>query len=326
LRSTHAARVAICLAGGQPNRHARLAALLAAEGFIPESAPDLETAIDRAADGHIGALVLVCSTSRDAGSVNAVGAVRRLRSRGFVAPVLVIGCVATPSDVAAVLDSGADEYVRRPYEPIEVVARLRALIRRSCGLIWLGSDRTSPALDRWRRVLTDGHREVALTARETALLECLAQRAGHPVTREELATLVWGAENADRTATNVVDVYVAYVRRKLGKLDRGSLIRSVRGVGYELVSAPLGPSALPARIDADDRHTGPLLTRRSRRAHDDLDLAPQVQEHADQSIDGETAELTGQEKRELRGSVVHDDCRLGLRESSLGHEAAYLPP
>jgi DNA-binding response OmpR family regulator len=98
----------------------------------------------------------------------------------------------------------------------------------------LGADPEAPVLDRWRHVVSAGDTEVALTPREAAVLECLAQRAGRPVARDELEACVWGPEGAGRTPTNVVDVYVAYLRRKLGTMGRARLIRSVRGIGYEL--------------------------------------------------------------------------------------------
>jgi DNA-binding response OmpR family regulator len=161
----------------------------------------------------------------------------------------VIGEAAAPAYVATVLDAGADEYVRQPYDCIEVAARLRALVRRSCGLIRLGSESEGLVLDRWRHVVMDSDAEVALTPREAALLECLAQRAGRPVAREELAACVWGVENVERTPTNIIDVYVAYLRRKLGNLGRSTLIRSVRGIGYELAPGPRPPGRDDAVVE-----------------------------------------------------------------------------
>jgi two-component system response regulator QseB len=265
--SARATRVAVrVVGGGQASGLSQLCAHLLADGFVPETAPyRADDPIEGSAEGRADAFLLVWNAPpRTAGGVDAVAAVRRLRARGCVAPVLVIGEAAPPAYVATVLDAGADEYVRQPYDSVEVAARLRALVRRSCGLIRLGSEPEGLVLDRLRHVVMDRDGEVALTPREAALLECLAQRAGRPVAREELAACVWGVENLERTPTNIIDVYVAYLRRKLGNLGRSTLIRSVRGIGYELAvgSRPLRrDDAVVEQNEATDGvKAGPSIT------------------------------------------------------------------
>jgi two-component system response regulator QseB len=265
--SARATRVAVrVVGGGQASGLSQLCARLLADGFVPETAPYRDDApIEGSAEGRADAFLLVWSAPRrTAGAVDAVAAVRRLRTRGCVAPVLVIGEAAPPAYVATVLDAGADEYVRQPYDSVEVAARLRALVRRSCGLIRLGSEPEGLVLDRLRHVVMDREGEVALTPREAALLECLAQRAGRPVAREELAACVWGVDNLERTPTNIIDVYVAYLRRKLGNLGRSTLIRSVRGIGYELAvgSRPLrrGDAVVEQNEATDGVKAGPAIT------------------------------------------------------------------
>jgi DNA-binding response OmpR family regulator len=227
--------VAICGIGGDTADSARLCAQLSGAEFVPRMLPNIDIVVGWIAEAPAEIILLISSNPVGAGCcADAAAGVRRLRASGFAGSMFVLGEVASGSGVAAVLDAGADDYLRAPWDPSEVVARLRALTRRACGLMTLGSEGEGPVLDRWRHVVREGDAEVALTPREAAVLECLAQRAGRAVTREELETCVWGAEGAGRTQTNVVDVYVAYLRRKLGTIGRASLIRSVRGIGYEV--------------------------------------------------------------------------------------------
>ena len=163
-----------------------------------------------------------------------VSAVESIRSAGFAGSILVVRRNPDPSHVAAVLDSGADDYVRLPCNPQELVARVRALVRRQSGPTVLEREVDGLVLDLRRGVIRSGDAEVALTRREADLMEYLTRHAGHAVSRAELATQIWHTTTPSNGGTNIVDVYVSYLRRKLGALGRQSIIRSVRGVGYEL--------------------------------------------------------------------------------------------
>jgi two-component system OmpR family response regulator len=135
------------------------------------------------------------------------------------------------SDRIRGLDAGADDYLVKPFDFGELLARLRALIRRGpserAPVIEVGDLRIDPA----SRMVTRGGREIELTVREFALLRFLAQRAGEVVSREQLLEHVW---DTDEGSTNVVDVYVGYLRNKVERPFRGRLIRTVRGVGFML--------------------------------------------------------------------------------------------
>jgi len=159
---------------------------------------------------------------------------RELRAAGMDVPVLMLTARDAIDARVEGLDAGADDYLTKPFDFRELLARLRALTRRerrpvSPSPIELGDLSIDvPA----RRVLRRG-KEIALTSREYALLEFLARRAGEVVGRAEIAEHVWD-EHYD-PFSNVVDVYVQRLRRKLDDPDAPSLIRTRRGQGYQLL-------------------------------------------------------------------------------------------
>jgi len=153
---------------------------------------------------------------------------RRMRAAGDRTPVLVLTARDAVEDRIKGLDSGADDYVLKPFDLHELAARLRALIRRSAGeaaaLLRVGELELDPAA----RCVQFKGRSVELPAREFALLHALMLAAGRVLTREQLAERLyaWGEE----VESNAIDVHVHHLRRRLGP----ALIRTVRGVGYLL--------------------------------------------------------------------------------------------
>ena len=161
----------------------------------------------------------------------------RVRRSGFHGMILVAGRSSEPAAAVRALDQGADDYVAFSADAAELVARVRALGRRSTAATAFERQMNGLVLDLRRGVVRCSGVEVTLTRREADLLEYLARNVGRPVSREELAAHIWHAATPSDGGTNIVDVYVSYLRRKLGTLGRQSLIRSVRGVGYELVES-----------------------------------------------------------------------------------------
>jgi two-component system OmpR family response regulator len=160
---------------------------------------------------------------------------RALRADGHWVPVLMLTARDGVGDRIRGLDAGADDYLVKPFEYGELIARVRALVRRGAperpAILRVGDLEVDPAA---RTVIRAG-RAVELTAREFALLEFLVRRAGEVVSRSELLEHVW-----DRNFTgssNIVDVYVGYLRRKLEEPFGRPLIRTVRGAGYVLEPA-----------------------------------------------------------------------------------------
>jgi len=159
---------------------------------------------------------------------------KSLRQGGDATPILILTARDGVAHRVQGLDSGADDYLQKPFDFRELLARLRALIRRGIRAP-LPERLTIAGLEvdtRARRVLKTG-REVHLTAREYALLEYLARRAGEVVGRADIAEHVWD-ERYD-PFSNVIDVYVQRLRRKLDDPGRPSLIRTRRGEGYQLL-------------------------------------------------------------------------------------------
>jgi two-component system, OmpR family, response regulator len=185
---------------------------------------DGEAALLQAAVWDYDAVVLdLMLPERDGLDVCAV-----LRERGCWAPVLMLTARGRVEDRIRGLDAGADDYLAKPFDFGELLARLRALLRRGPAgrppELRVGDLRVDPAT----HAVTCGGRRVELTAREFALLEYLARHPGEVVTRTRLLDHVWD-ENFTGS-TNVVDVYVGYLRRKLGR----PAIATVRGVGFRL--------------------------------------------------------------------------------------------
>jgi two-component system, OmpR family, response regulator len=158
---------------------------------------------------------------------------RRLRHRGSGVPILMLTARDAVADRVAGLDAGADDYLVKPFAFAELLARLRALARRPAAsldsILKAGEIRLDPATRRvWR-----GDEEVELTRREFAVLDYLMRNPGRVVTRAMIVDRVWDYDFPN--STNVVDVHVGAIRRKLGDPAPGELIQTVRGVGYRLV-------------------------------------------------------------------------------------------
>jgi two-component system, OmpR family, response regulator len=155
---------------------------------------------------------------------------RRLREAGDWTPVIFLTARDDEIDRVVGLELGADDYVTKPFSPRELVARIKAILRRGSGTPETERVRQlgPVTLDPGRRVVTVQGTAVNLTPTEFDLLAHLMNRPGRVFTREELLASVWGY--AAHAGTRTVDVHVAQVRGKLG--DDGAIIRTVRGVGY----------------------------------------------------------------------------------------------
>ncbi len=164
--------------------------------------------------------------------LDGVTVLRSLRQHKAGMPILVVTSRHRVEDRVQCLDLGADDYLTKPFSFMELSARVRALLRRS----HLSETSTLTVadlkLDRIERRVERGGRRIDLTSKEFALLEYMMRNAGRRVTRAMIIEHVWNL--SFDTSTNIVDVYVNYLRRKMDKGFPSPLIHTVRGVGYEL--------------------------------------------------------------------------------------------
>jgi two-component system response regulator PrrA len=198
------------------------------EGFAVEVAEDGLRALELVEQHKPGVIVLDVVMP----NLSGISVVSRLRARGNDVPICVLSARDEVQDRVAGLEAGADDYVIKPFDLEELVARLRALLRRvpsAAGeVIRIGEVVIDPS----QRRVTRAGREVELTRREFELLEELARHRNVVLSRQQLLERVWGYDF--EVEGNVVDVFIGYLRRKLEAGGESRMIHTVRGVGFVL--------------------------------------------------------------------------------------------
>ena len=222
----------VLLVEDEPHAAHVLAKGLREQTYAVDVAGDGETAIFQVGTTDYDAVILdVMLPVKDGFAV-----CRTIRDSGCAVPILMVTARDAVEARIEGLDCGADDYLVKPFDFGELLARLRALVRR--GRLPLLPERLTVgplAIDTRSRRVRVRSREVALTAKEYALLEYFVRRAGDVVSRGDIAEHVWD-EHYD-PLSNVVDVYVQRLRRKLDRVGSDSLIRTRRGEGYQLVTS-----------------------------------------------------------------------------------------
>jgi len=219
----------VLLVEDEPNAARVLAKGLREQSYAVDTAADGETALFQIGTTDYDAVILdVMLPAKDGFAV-----CRTVRAGGSSVPILMLTARDTVDSRIEGLDCGADDYLVKPFDFGELLARLRALIRRGRQPLLPEKLTAGPlTLETRSRLVRVRGREIALTAKEYAFLEYLVRHAGDVVTRSEIAEHVWD-EHYD-PFSNVVDVYVQRLRRKLDQPGIDSLIRTRRGEGYQL--------------------------------------------------------------------------------------------
>lgn len=201
---------------------------LVKEGYNVDACYDGQAALDyMEAENYDGAIMDIMIPNKDGITV-----LREMRNAGIQVPVLFLTAKTETQDIVRGLDAGASDYVTKPFEFSELMARLRVMLRTqnpvnenviTCGSLVIDMNN--------RQAIRDG-KVIDLTVREYAILEYLARNRNVVVTREQIRVNIWNID--DDVNSNVIDVYIRYLRRKIDDNYEEKLIHTIRGVGYKL--------------------------------------------------------------------------------------------
>jgi DNA-binding response OmpR family regulator len=205
---------------------ASLAKNLKAESFVVDHAYDGVEGEESALVNQYDAIILDIGLPRQDGMQTCA----KLRRSGIAVPIIMLTARDDVSDKIKGLNSGADDYLTKPFSTAELIARIRALLRRPRPVVNMVIEQHGVSLDTTsRRVFRDSH-EISLSVKEFALLELLMRNAGRIVTRETIMESLWDMNYDPRS--NVIDAVVKLLRQKIDRGYRTSLITTVRGIGY----------------------------------------------------------------------------------------------
>lgn len=203
------------------------------EGFGVDACGDGQDALDLAESTDYDLIILDIMMP----NCDGLTVLRRLRKKGSTVPVLLLTAKDAVSDRVAGLDAGADDYLTKPYAFDELLARIRALLRRNAAektdCMHVGDLRLCVA----EKTVTRSGQEIRLSAKEFALLESLMRHKGQVLSRAQLENQIWDY-GCDSGGSNVIDVYIRYLRRKIDEPFPKKLIHTVRGAGYVLREEP----------------------------------------------------------------------------------------
>ena len=163
--------------------------------------------------------------------IDGLEVLKRMRRQEIETPVLIITAKSTKEDVIKGLDTGSDDYLTKPFSFDELLARIRALLRRSRKPVPLTLEYREMVLNPYNRKLSVGDKETELTEKEFLIMEYMMRNHERPLTRKEMAEYAWQSQD---DSSNIVDVYVNFLRKKIELLTDRKFIHTVRGVGYIL--------------------------------------------------------------------------------------------
>jgi two-component system response regulator MprA len=219
----------ILVVDDEPAVRQALTRALSFEGYAVRSAVDGRTALDALLVDPVDAVLLDVTMP----GLDGIEVCRRLRAAGDQTPILMLTARHATADRVAGLDAGADDYLVKPFALEELLARIRALLRRVSAESDADVLRLADlSLDPSTRIVRRGDRAMELTRTEFSLLELLLRNAGQVLTRELIFDRVWGYDFGANS--NSLEVYIGYLRRKTEANGESRLIHTIRGVGYVL--------------------------------------------------------------------------------------------
>jgi two-component system copper resistance phosphate regulon response regulator CusR len=221
----------ILLVEDEPDAATVLAKGLREHAYAVDVAVDGREALEQAAINDYDLIVLDLLLPR----VNGVEVCRRLRSGGAATPILMLTARGEPDQRVQGLDAGADDYLAKPYHFPELLARVRALLRRGPALASAVVHVDDLTIDTRAQQVRRGSRPIQLTTKEYALLEYLARRSNEVVGRADIAEHVW--DDSFDPLSNLIEVYIQRLRRKIDDGEAVKLIHTRRGAGYCLTAA-----------------------------------------------------------------------------------------
>jgi DNA-binding response OmpR family regulator len=202
--------------------------ILIGQRYIIETAANGEEALDKLFDTPFDAIILDIMMPK----MDGLTVLEQVRKAGIDVPVLMLTAKGDVADRVKGLDLGADDYLAKPFSLDELLARLRALLRRAGGQCESVLQVQDLQLDTKSRNVTRSGNPIELTPREFSILEFLLHNKNRAVSRFSLAEHVWGDDFDPFSMSNFMDVHIKNLRQKIGDSGQGKIIRTIRGVGY----------------------------------------------------------------------------------------------
>ncbi len=216
----------ILIADDERDLNAVITRRLSMEKYTVDSCYDGEEALDYLRFAEYDAIVLDIMMPKK----NGLEVLRQLRSSGDMTPVILLTAKDAISDRVEGLNTGADDYLIKPFSFDELIARLRAVTRRSCGVVTNVLTAGDLVMNLNTHTVTRGGKEISLSSKEFSILEYLVRNKGNVLSREKIEEHIWNYDYEG--GSNVIDVYISYLRKKIDGDFETKLIHTIRGVGY----------------------------------------------------------------------------------------------
>jgi DNA-binding response OmpR family regulator len=218
----------ILIVDDEPQLLEQLQHVLEDQRYLIETAMDGNKALDKIFDAPFDLMILDIMMPK----IDGLAVLKETRQAGIKTPVLILTAKGDVADRIKGLDLGADDYLAKPFSAAELLARVRALLRRSAGQIDPVLQVGDVRLNTISREVTKKGQPIELTPKEFSIFEFLLYNKNRAVSRFDLAEHVWGDDFDPFTMSNFIDVHIKNLRQKMGDTGSGRLVRTIRGVGF----------------------------------------------------------------------------------------------